>query len=72
MSNRKRSWVRPHSLTLVAGSLLLLWLVGYVWLDPKSHLGSFCGNAIADWNGSVVLILGTRFSRQWGRPRADR
>ncbi len=57
----KRSWFVRHSLTIVAAALLLLWLAGYLWLDPKSHLASFCGNAIADWSGSLVIILGTKF-----------
>ncbi|MEO5718566.1 MAG: hypothetical protein ABIR29_08350 [Chthoniobacterales bacterium] len=56
----KRPWFFRHSLSIVAISLLVLWIVGYVWLDPQSRLSTFCGNAIADWSGSVVLILGTK------------
>jgi hypothetical protein len=33
----------------------------YVYSDPKTHLGAFFGNAIADWTGVVVTI--TRRSR---------
>ena len=62
----RRSWWARHSLTIVALVLLLLWFAGYVWLDPKSHLGAFCGNAIADWSGSVVIILGTKFFYEIG------
>jgi len=50
----------------VAATLLALWLVGYFWLDPKSHLGAFCGNAIADWSGSLMIILGTKFFYEIG------
>ncbi|MEP6603449.1 MAG: hypothetical protein ABJB69_05845 [Spartobacteria bacterium] len=50
-----------HSLSIVAVGLLIVWLVGYRFLDSKTHLGSFFGNAIADWSGSVVIILGTKF-----------
>ncbi len=57
----KEGFLRHHSLSLVAIALLLLWLVGYMYLDPKTHLGSFFGNAIADWSGSVIIILGTKF-----------
>lgn len=46
--------------------MLLLWLAGYVWLDPKGHLSAFCGNAIADWSGSLVIILGTKFLLEKG------
>ncbi|MGI8820453.1 MAG: hypothetical protein ACR2ID_06270 [Chthoniobacterales bacterium] len=55
-----------HSLSIVAGALLLLWLAGYIWLDPKSRLSAFCGNAIADWSGSLVIILGTKFLYEIG------
>ena len=58
---QSKSWLAQHSLSLVAGLLLVTWFVGYVYLDPKSHLGSFCGNAIADWSGSLVIIVGTKF-----------
>jgi hypothetical protein len=43
-------WKR-HSLSLTATGILALWLVLYVGSDPKSHAGSFFGNAIADWIG---------------------
>ncbi len=62
----KRPWFVRHSLSIVAITLLVLWIVGYVWLDPKSRLSAFCGNAIADWSGSVVLILGTKFFYEIG------
>jgi hypothetical protein len=35
-------------------------------LDPKTHMGAFFGNAIADWSGSVVIILGTKFLYEVG------
>ncbi len=35
-------------------------------LDPATHLGAFFGNAIADWSGSVVIILGTKFLYEVG------
>ena len=56
-----RSWLQRHSLSCVAAILLALWIVGYLYLDPKSRLSAFCGNAIADWSGSLVIILGTKF-----------
>ena len=68
---------RRHSLTIVAAALLLIWIVGYRLLDPKTHLGAFFGNAIADWSGSVVIIVGTKFLYEAGsaesrRPRVRR
>jgi hypothetical protein len=61
-----RPWFVRHSLTIVATALLLLWFAGYLALDPKSHLGAFCGNAIADWSGSLVIIVGTKFLYEVG------
>jgi hypothetical protein len=69
MSRRKRPespWFVRHSLSIVAATLLLLWIAGYLWLDPKTHLSAFCGNAIADWSGSLVIILGTKFFYEVG------
>jgi hypothetical protein len=69
MTRRKRAerpWFVRHSLSIVAATLLLLWIAGYLWLDPKTHLAAFCGNAIADWSGSLVIILGTKFFYEVG------
>jgi hypothetical protein len=41
--------------------LLLAWIIGYRWSEPTTRLGAFFGNAIADWSGSVVIILGAKF-----------
>lgn len=70
--SRKRPWYVRHSLTIAAAAFLLLWFAGYVWLDPKSHLSAFCGNAIADWSGSLVIILGTKFFYEVGSPESRR
>ena len=53
-------------MNLVAIGLLIVWLIGYRFLDPKTHLGTFFGNAIADWSGSVVIIVGTKFLYEVG------
>jgi hypothetical protein len=66
MTRRKDSWLRQHSLSLVAITLLIVWIVGYRLLDEKTYLGAFFGNAIADWSGSVVIILGTKFFYEVG------
>jgi len=59
--HRRRGFFHHHSLTIVAIGLLTLWIVLYCHADPATHLGSFFGNAIADWSGSVIIILGTKF-----------
>lgn len=56
-----RHFVREHSLSLTAIGMLLIWIGLYCGADPNTHLGAFYGNAIADWSGSVVIILGTKF-----------
>jgi hypothetical protein len=63
---KKPTFWHEHSLSLVAIGLLATWIVGYRLLDPKTHLGAFCGNAIADWSGSVVIIVGTKFLYEIG------
>lgn len=73
---RKRSFAHDHSLTLVAGSILALWLLLYAFWDPNTHLGNFFGNAIADWSGVVVMVIATKFmyekgSRESNKPPPD-
>jgi membrane protease YdiL (CAAX protease family) len=63
---RKAEWLVHHSLGAVAIGLVVLWIVGYRFLDPQSHLGAFCGNAIADWTGTIVIIFGTKFFYESG------
>ncbi|HTI99769.1 MAG TPA: hypothetical protein VL527_12880 [Dongiaceae bacterium] len=60
-SHKRRGFLHQHSLTIVAVGLLALWIGLYCVSDPATHLGSFFGNAIADWSGSVVIILGTKY-----------
>ena len=48
-------------MSIVAIALLIIWVVGYAYSDDSTHLGSFFGNAIADWTGSVFIILGTKY-----------
>jgi hypothetical protein len=52
---------RSHSLTIVTAALLSIWLVAYSLCDPHHHLGAFFGNAIADWSGSLIIIIGTKY-----------
>ena len=64
--HRRHTFFHKHSLSIVSIALLILWIVLYSITDKDSHLGSFFGNAIADWSGSVVIILGTKFFLESG------
>jgi hypothetical protein len=64
-SHIRRGFFHQHSLSIVAVGLLVLWIVLYCYSDPVTHLGSFFGNGIADWSGSVVIILGTKYLLEW-------
>ena len=46
---------------MVAVGFLIVWIVGYRMLDPKTHLGAFFGNAIADWSGTVLIVMATKW-----------
>jgi len=60
MSRHKAVFLHRHSLSLVTAAILLSWTVLYILADPQTHLGSFFGNAIADWSGVLVTVLATK------------
>jgi hypothetical protein len=73
-SRRNESLWKRHGLSLSAAGVLALWFVLYINSDPRSHAGSFFGNAMADWIGVVVTILATKWffekgSRESRQPR---
>jgi hypothetical protein len=77
---RKAGFLKHHALSLTTIGILLSWLTLYVYTDPKTHRGSFFGNAIADWTGVLVTVLATKYfyeigsaeSRQPGRRFGNR
>jgi hypothetical protein len=64
--HKKTSFVRRHSLSMVSLGILCAWIVLYSKLGPSTHLGSFFGNAIADWTGVAVTVLGTKYLYEAG------
>lgn len=62
---KQKFWHR-HALSFTTGAILLLWTVLYIYADPKTHLGSFFGNAIADWSGVMVTVLATKHMYEKG------
>ena len=57
---RTHHFLHEHSLSLTATGILVLWTGLYLFSSPDTHLGSFFGNAIADWAGVVVTVLATK------------
>lgn len=59
-------FVRKHSLSLAALAVVLGLIALYRWSNPSTHLGSFFGNAIADWTGVFVTVVMTKFLYEKG------
>jgi cobalamin synthase len=71
---KNQTFFERHGLAIVSSGILLTWIVLYSVSDEKRHIGSFFGNAIADWAGVVVMVLATkhlyeRSSDESKRPR---
>ena len=56
----RNQFLRKHSLSLTALGVVVLLIALYCRSNPSTHLGSFFGNAIADWTGVFVTILMTK------------
>ena len=50
----------------MALAIVILWILLYRHSNPSSHIGSFFGNAIADWTGVFVTIVMTKFLYEKG------
>ena len=57
---RKKGVLHNHSLSLTALAIVIGLIVLYTKSDQNTHLGSFFGNAIADWTGMLVTVLMTK------------
>src|ERR1700726_752112 len=68
----KSSFIRKHSLSLASSAILITWVMLYRVSDPSTHLGSFFGNAIADWSGVVVTVLATKYMYEKGSAESRR
>ena len=63
---KPKHFLRKHSLSLAALGVVLLLIALYTRSDPATHVGSFFGNAIADWTGVFVTIVMTKFLYEKG------
>jgi hypothetical protein len=74
---RKPSFLHQHALSLAALGVVVLLIALYVRSSPNTHIGSFFGNAIADWTGVLVTVLMTKHLYEKGsaeskKPRGAR
>lgn len=69
---KKKSFLREHSLSIASGVIVMLWIVLYSCSSPQTHLGSFFGNAIADWTGVLVTVLATKHMYEKGSAESRR
>ena len=60
------SGLKKHSLGLAVGSIVALWFVLYERGDPSTHRGAFYGNALADWLGSLMIVITTKYLYELG------
>jgi hypothetical protein len=65
-SRKPQPFLRKHSLSFAALGVVILLIALYRWSDPSTHIGSFFGNAIADWTGVFVTIVMTKFLYEKG------
>jgi hypothetical protein len=68
-SHRNSFWKR-HSLTVVVVCILIFLFLLYRANNPGTHAGAFYGNAIADWAGTLVIVLATKRLQERGSPES--
>jgi Na+/H+-translocating membrane pyrophosphatase len=59
-SRRPKQFLQKHSLSLAALGVVVLLIALYCRSNPATHIGSFFGNAIADWTGVLVTVVMTK------------
>jgi len=64
--DKQKSFLAEHSLSLVSGTILIIWVVLYRISNEHTHMGAFYGNAIADWSGLLVTVLATKYMYEVG------
>ncbi len=63
---RQRSFSRRHGLSIAVGGVIAILLLLYRRADPATHLGGFYGNAIADWLGTLIIVIATKYLYEIG------
>ena len=67
-----REFLHEHSLSLVFAAILATLMFLYTRSDPETKWGEFFGNAVADWSGSLFLVLGTKIFYETGSAESRR
>ena len=70
--DRKQSFFRRHSLSVVSVAVLGVWIGSYSVSRQGTHVGSFFGNAIADWTGVVMMVIVTKYLYERGSTASRR
>ncbi len=65
-TGKSQPFFRKHSLSLAALAVVIALILLYRGSNPSTHLGSFFGNAIADWTGVFVTVVMTKFLYEKG------
>src|SRR5262245_40560717 len=63
---QKPGFITEHSLSIVSLTILGVWILMYSRSSGETHLGSLFGNAIADWSGVVMTVIGTKYFYEIG------
>jgi hypothetical protein len=66
MKRSRKPFLRRHSLSLASGGVVVLLILLYLRANPATHLGSFFGNAIADWTGVFITVVMTKYLYEKG------
>jgi hypothetical protein len=65
-TKNRKGFIQQHGLSFAVAGILLLWLGLYRQSDPETHIGAFYGNATADWLGTLVIVIATKYLYEIG------
>lgn len=65
-------FLHSHSLSIAAIVILGAWTFLYVQSDPETRSGAFFGNAVADWSGTLFLVVATKYFFETGSAESRR